>query len=86
MSTIRCQHCNSALVLLEVATLKVIKKTLRPNFRTLGDAQTIAGKRYQSVCPSCDSYALGIEIEQGFPFLLQTGEVATVHDLNLNNG
>jgi len=86
MSTIRCEHCNSALVLLEDATLQVIKKTLRPKFRTLGGVETIEDKQYQFVCPSCDSYALGIDTEQGFPFLLQSGEVATVHDLNLNNG
>ena len=86
MNTIRCQDCNSALVLLQHATLQAIKKTLRPNFHTLGDSQTIEGKRYQSVCPSCDSYALGIDTDDGFPFLLQSGEVATVHDLNLNNG
>lgn len=68
-----CQHCGTDLVLLEHATMLEIRKMLRPNFRTLGVGKIVQGKKCYSICPNCDSYALGADLVEQFPVLTQGG-------------
>jgi folate-dependent tRNA-U54 methylase TrmFO/GidA len=45
--------------------------------------QTVDEKQYHSICPECDAYGLGIEMEESFPVITQAGWVTNVHMLNL---
>ncbi len=42
----------------------------------------IAGKQaYIPICPECDAYALGIEFETGFPFILKNGQESEIQQI-----
>ena len=75
-----CVTCNNQLVYLAESTLTDINRVLRPNFRTLQSAVHFDGGMMYPICPHCDAYALGIEMEAGFPFVTASGESKTIHD------
>ena len=77
----KCQHCGTSSVLVESEVVIRIKELLQPNFKTLGTAVTVNGNRYHPICPSCDSYALGLDLVEAFPVLTQSGRITTVHEL-----
>ncbi len=79
----RCKNCDTDLVWVEKATVSVSKNSLKPNFKTLGALQMVDEKQCHSICPECDAYALGIEMEESFPVITQAGWVTNVHMLNL---
>lgn len=79
----RCKHCDTELVWVEKETVSASKDLLKPNFKTLGIVQTVDEKQCHSICPECDAYALGIEMEESFPVITQAGWVTNVHMLNL---
>lgn len=81
MGGYRCQNCNTDLVFVKHETVRLIKKMVKPNFQTLGVLQFFQGEQYHPICPRCDAYALGLEMVEGFPFLMQSGEIATIHAL-----
>ncbi len=72
-----CGVCGTGLVYLEPGTLKKIGRQLNPNFKTLA---TKTETSLQTVCPRCDAYALGIDMDTGFPFQTHEGEIKTIHD------
>ncbi len=78
-----CKHCGTDLVWVEKATVSVSKKLLKPNFKTLGALQTVDQKQCYPICPECDAYALGMEMEEPLPVITQAGWVTNVHMLNL---
>lgn len=75
-----CVTCNNQLVYLSESTLTDINRALRPNFRTLQSAVHFDGRMMYPICPYCDTYALGIDMEAGFPFVTASGESKTIHD------
>ena len=79
----RCKHCDTDLVWVEEATVSVSKDLLKPNFKTLGALQTVEEKKCHPICPQCDAYVLGIELEEALPVITQAGWVTNVHMLNL---
>ncbi len=79
----RCKHCGKDLVWVEKETVSASKDLFKPNFKTLGALQMVDEKQCHSICPECDSYALGIEMEESFPIITQAGWVTNVHMLNL---
>lgn len=81
-----CEQCGAELVLLEHSTVPLIEQMLRPNFRTLGDLQIVQGVKYHPICPSCDSYALGLDLMEPFPVLTKAGDTTTVHELTDTEG
>lgn len=76
----RCCVCLHELVQIEPEILVRISQALRPNFKTLRAASAAAGDKSHTLCPSCDAYALGIDMDTGFPFQTQKGEIKTIHD------
>lgn len=57
---------------------------VRPNWKTLqpvGRRHAMKDYGAWSVCPICDAYALGIELEVGIPIIDQNGRSRTIHDL-----
>jgi hypothetical protein len=79
----RCKHCDTDLLWVEKATVSVSKDQLKPNFKTLGIVQTVDGKQCHPICPQCDAYGLGIEMEDPLPVITQDGVVTNVHKLAL---
>ena len=59
-------------------TLKDIRNTLSPNIRTLA-AKPVDG--WWRICPVCDSYALGMEMESGYLIRLANGDLSEIHEL-----
>lgn len=76
-----CQKCGVELVFIEPEIVVRIKELLRPNFSSLGVALTVNAKKYHPICPSCDNYALGLDLIEAFPVLTQSGTITTVHEL-----
>lgn len=66
-----CQHCDTDLVWVEPATVLASQKALKPNFKTLGALKNVGGQKLHLICPSCDAYALGAELDEGFPVITQ---------------
>lgn len=83
MTEARCKHCDTDLVWVEKTTVLVSEELLKPNFKTLGALQTVDEKQCYAICPECDAYALGIEMEESFPVITQAGWVTNLHMLNL---
>lgn len=83
MTGARCKHCGTDLVWVEKTTVLVSEELLKPNFKTLGALQTVDEKQCCAICPECDAYALGIEMEESFPVITQAGWVTNLHMLNL---
>ncbi len=83
MTGARCKHCDTDLVWVEKTTVLVSEELLKPNFKTLGALQTVDEKQCYAICPECDAYALGIEMEESFPVITQAGWVTNLHMLNL---
>jgi hypothetical protein len=79
----RCKSCDTDLVWVEKATVSVSKNSLKPNFKTLGALQTVDEKKCHPICPQCDAYGLGIELEEALPVITQAGWITDVHMLNL---
>jgi hypothetical protein len=79
----RCKHCDKDLVWVEKETVSASKDLLKSNFKTLGALQTIDEKKCHPICPQCDAYGLGIELEESLPVITQAGWVTNVHMLNL---
>ena len=44
---------------------------IKPNFRTLTAEKLADQITYYWLCPSCDAYALGAELEEGIPYTQQ---------------
>lgn len=80
---IECEHCHTAVVFITEDTLKNIKKLLKPNIRTLSHKVTAHAQGTYSICPRCDAYALGLDLETGFPIILQDGQQTNIQELSL---
>jgi hypothetical protein len=78
-----CPECGFRLVIIEKNTLLEIKKQISPKFRSLPDDWSKLKQDCHQICPSCDAYALGIDMAEGFPFQDEDGQIKTVHELYL---
>ena len=57
-------------------------KILNPNFSSLPPDWKSSQGDWVKVCPRCDSYPLGFEMEQGFPIRTKSGDNTTINDLD----
>ena len=73
-----CKQCKTEMVEISDQTLTEIKTTLAPNFKTLASSATGG---WWKVCPLCDGYALGMEMNIGFPIRVSSGELTEIHEL-----
>lgn len=79
--TIQCKHSNSDVVFITPGTLAESKRMLKPNFKTLSHKATGHFDGAYSICPQCDAYALGLDLEPPFPIVLQDGQHTNIHEL-----
>ncbi len=83
MTNSACKQCQTEMVEISDQTLSEIKTTLAPNFKTLASRAT---EGWWKICPLCDGYALGMEMENGFPIRLSNGELTEIHELSASLG
>lgn len=78
-----CDKCRTALVKINGRTLREFSK------QTLGEpvAKQLFGKSsvtdWVSICPNCNSYALGVDTKNPCAFLCTDGAMRTIHDFDL---
>lgn len=73
-----CKHCDGERVEIDSYTLAELRTTIHPSFRTLSSKSRDGWWR---MCPRCDAYALGMELETGFPLRTPQGCMTTIHDI-----
>jgi hypothetical protein len=73
----RCDKCGTALVGIDSDTVAKIAREINPVFKSLKKMD----KNNFQICPRCDAYALGIEMQEGFPFILPNGSIKTIHEI-----
>ena len=76
-----CLNCGRATVKITPDTLAEMIETIRPNLKSVTGPITRKKERYYLICPYCDAYGLGAELQAGFPFADQDGYTHTIHDL-----
>lgn len=64
MQNAKCKLCKEELVYISEKTYSRIACDIKPAFKTL----SAMSDGIYSLCPVCDSYALGAELENGYPF------------------
>lgn len=76
-----CPRCGNEVVKIKRETLNHIIDFLSPAFHSVSDRQINGKQKYIPICPSCDVYALGIELSKGFPFILINGQESEIHQI-----
>lgn len=71
-----CSRCQSKFVYITDDVRMESVNTLSPNFKTLHKVE----KDLYGICPSCDAYALGLDLETGFPFFTSDGVEKTIQE------
>ena len=77
-----CKRCDFELVEVRKDTIAEIIESLKPNFLSLSKSWKSHKSEWIKVCPRCDSYTLGMEMEQGFPIRTKSGDRTTIHNLD----
>ena len=83
MSNWTCTHCQSEKVEVDDDTLQQIRATLRPNFKSL---DTRMENGWWKICPMCDQYALGAEMNEGYPLRTRAGSLTDIQSLLESTG
>jgi len=76
-----CKTCHVQLVEMDKVELKKSIEELAPNFRSLPKKWKSQKNEYVKVCPQCDAYGLGMELETGYPIRTKEGEVTSIHNI-----
>ena len=76
MANWTCKRCGGELVEITTQTLTDIRTLIKPNIRTLSGKSKDGCWR---ICPRCDAYALGMELEVGFPLRTRDGRMTDIH-------
>lgn len=63
------------------STLLEIQRELHPSIKSIPASVLAKGRDVYAICPCCDVYALGMDLETGYPFTEVDGQIATIHDL-----
>ncbi|MGM0453852.1 MAG: hypothetical protein ACQERN_11865 [Thermodesulfobacteriota bacterium] len=61
-----CNDCGFERLEVDIDTIKEIGSTLKPTFYSLPKNWKKLKKEHVKICPFCDAYALGIELQEGF--------------------
>lgn len=73
-----CFKCNTPLVSISREVLEEIKKKIKPTFCSPNSEDFKKEASQYNICPQCDSYALGLELKEGFSFQDQNGNAFTI--------
>ena len=79
-----CRICGQKVVEVSRETLQEILRN-RPALKSISPREVRRRRPSYLLCPQCDAYALGIEMEHGYPFRDEHGETHTIGDYDLFN-
>jgi hypothetical protein len=74
-----CPECGAEVVRIKRETLNQMMEMFGASVRSVSTGQINGKRACIPICPQCDAYALGIEIDTGFPFTLKNGEACNIH-------
>ncbi|MCU7985592.1 hypothetical protein [Shewanella sp. SW24] len=75
-----CKVCSTPRVDISHQTLLEILE-LRPSIKSIQESVLAKGKDFYAICPSCDAYALGMELTTGFPFTEADGNITNIQEI-----
>lgn len=76
-----CSCCGSEMVEISAVNLRRSREIIKPTFYSI-TAEVLKQKRdFYPICPKCDAYALGAEMDEGIPFVCRDGRVMTVQEV-----
>ena len=79
--TCHCPCCGGEMAKISAENLRRSRKEIKPTFRSI-PADGLKQKRdFYPICPKCDAYALGAEMDEGIPFICRDGRIMTVQEL-----
>lgn len=78
----KCSQCQSELVYIKKLTFQHALEITAANFKTKSKRLYKDFGGSYTLCPACDSYGLGIELNTGFPIFLKSGVCTTIHEIN----
>lgn len=73
-----CPDCGTEMVAITRETYNQMAETLHPGIHSIPRSALKGTAPLLPICPQCDAYALGIEMEEGFPFLDKSGKRKTI--------
>ena len=75
-----CPRCGFELMEISKENLQKCKEN-KPEFKSVPKTALRKNLAFTPICPKCDEYALGMDLEEGAPFRDKNGHRLTVHDL-----
>ena len=76
-----CDICGREMVMITGDTFKSMSNILRPVIKSMTYLDKLLIREKMMICPRCDAYALGIEMERGFPFITSDGRELIIQDI-----
>lgn len=76
-----CKQCGTSRVDISHETLLKMQRELSSSIKSIPASVLAKGKDIYAICPHCDQYALGIDINTGYPFTEADGKITTIHEL-----
>lgn len=78
----KCNKCDFEMVEIKKDTLLKIVEELNPKFLSLTSNWQSSKNDWHLICLRCDKYALGFEMEKGYPIRTKSGELTAIHELD----
>ena len=78
MSEIICSTCGTERVEVEYTVLKKLVQLIEPNMTTV---KKTTRADWLSVCPRCDAYGLGVDLNETFPLHTYDGAITDIRTL-----
>jgi len=75
-----CPVCNFEMVEISQETFRNMK-VLKPKINSIPQNIQNSKTAMLAICPKCDAYALGIDMEAGFSFKDKDGIITDIHKL-----
>lgn len=77
-----CSNCGREMVEISAENLRESVQRINPSFKSLPTVTQRKDLAWYPICPRCDAYALGLDLDEGIPFRCRDGREMTIHELN----
>ena len=77
-----CERCEFELVEVGKNTIAEIVEILNPNFMSLPRNWKSNKSEWIKICPRCDAYSLGMELEHPFSIRTRSGDKTTINNID----
>ncbi len=76
-----CPECNFEMVEISRETFQNMK-VFKPKINSIPQKIQNSKSGVLAICPQCDAYALGIDMEKGFSFFDKGGNLTDIHKIS----